>query len=244
MKLSLMSWFSGSSRANQIAAAKAKKEEKELAVQRSINDEILNFFKGGNTQACQDIFEKIVLTGTEENSEKWLIPFFVETLLKDKDPHIRQMSVSALYNLKDKDTVPALIEALKDNDKDIVRETISALGNLGHEAKNAVPALIEVYLNRDPGLGYNAIAKIGKAAVPHIVNVFEQSTNSDERIKLIELLGLMGMHSVRELNTIFQERRSRSAYEGKEAAYRLLENATVNPHYLIRLVEEIENPKN
>ena len=40
------------------------------------------------------------------------------------------------------DTVPALVELLKDPDKDVRREAASALGRLGRAAQAAVPALV------------------------------------------------------------------------------------------------------
>ena len=48
-----------------------------------------------------------------------------------------------------KATVPALIEALKDKDKDVRRDAAKALGIIGPTAKAAVPALIEMLKDKD-----------------------------------------------------------------------------------------------
>ena len=47
------------------------------------------------------------------------------------------------------DAVPALIEALKDNDAGVRRQSAWALGRIGAEAKDAVPALMEALEDND-----------------------------------------------------------------------------------------------
>ncbi|MBN3896319.1 MAG: HEAT repeat domain-containing protein [Nostoc sp. NOS(2021)] len=53
-------------------------------------------------------------------------------------------------------TVDNLIAALKNPSVDVRRTAASALGNLGSQAKSAVPALTEALKDSDPGVRQNA----------------------------------------------------------------------------------------
>ena len=63
------------------------------------------------------------------------------------------------------DVVPALIQALKDENKDVRREAASALGRIGEEAKNAVPALIQALKGQDPEVRDTIVWALGKMGI-------------------------------------------------------------------------------
>jgi len=78
----------------------------------------------------------------------------VSTLIKDlKDPdaRVRFRAVLDLSSIRgtDKEAIPALIEALKDQ-SDSVR--LYAPAALAHIGKDAYPALVELLKNQDPSL--------------------------------------------------------------------------------------------
>jgi len=78
-----------------------------------------------------------------------------------------------------KAAVPALIEALKDEEKSLRRQAAMALGKIGSEAKPAVSALIEVIRTKDPDVFYEAVEalrKIGmeaKSDVSTLINLLK-----------------------------------------------------------------------
>ena len=65
----------------------------------------------------------------------------LERLLHDPDRDVRQEVLVALGQCG-KPAVPALIEALKDLDSNILVRAAEALGRIGPEAKEAIPALL------------------------------------------------------------------------------------------------------
>src|SRR5262245_30942806 len=75
-----------------------------------------------------------------------------------------------------KDLVPALVEALKDKDRDVRQAACTALGNLGQEA---VKPLIEALKNDDKATQAAAIEALGKIgpnasdAVPALIKALK-----------------------------------------------------------------------
>ncbi|HVR34535.1 MAG TPA: HEAT repeat domain-containing protein [Methylomirabilota bacterium] len=67
-------------------------------------------------------------------------------LLADPKPGVRIDAAQLLKNLgpEAKPAIPALIEALQDENADVLRFAAQALGSIGPEARAAVPGLIEV----------------------------------------------------------------------------------------------------
>jgi HEAT repeat protein len=95
--------------------------------------------------------------------------------LKDKDPAVRRNAAYALGPLPpqpDKDipplsgseaeeAVPALIEALEDEDLVVRRYAIDALLSMGLDAKTAIPAIIEKMKDHDETVRANAAHALG-----------------------------------------------------------------------------------
>ena len=83
--------------------------------------------------------------------------------------------------------MPALLEALKDEDEDVRRLAVFALGRISPAPKDAVPALIEALKDEDEdvraGAAY-ALGKIGPAAkdsVPALKALSENEIDPEVR---------------------------------------------------------------
>ena len=68
--------------------------------------------------------------------------------LSSTDPRLRDFSVRVLADRKNAAAVPALIERLKDPDREVAMKAVGALGSIGDP--RAVPALIEMSQTKDP----------------------------------------------------------------------------------------------
>ena len=99
-----------------------------------------------------------------------------------------------------KDAVPALIGALDDSDKQVWSFAISALANIGPEAKAAVPALIEGFGSRRRGRDRDrrqvqtraafALSRIGAAAIPALIEALK---TDDDGLRAGAAKALAGM---------------------------------------------------
>jgi RNA polymerase sigma factor (sigma-70 family) len=97
-------------------------------------------------------------------------PKLLEAVVKDAAPRCRRQALAALKFVKPdaKTVVPTLREALRDEDPDLRLNAISFLGELGPEAKEAVPDLIA------------ALKKV------------KDDKDRSERLRIIDVLGNMG----------------------------------------------------
>ena len=68
--------------------------------------------------------------------------------LGSPDPRLRDFAVRVLADRKNAAAVPALMERLKDPDREVAMKAVGALGSIGDP--RAVPALIEMGQTRDP----------------------------------------------------------------------------------------------
>ena len=90
--------------------------------------------------------------------------------------------------------MPALLEALKDEDEDVRRLAVFALGRISPAPKDAVPALIEALKDEDEdvraGAAY-ALGKIGPAAkdaVPALKAMMEGDSYTKARRDAVHAL--------------------------------------------------------
>lgn len=90
----------------------------------------------------------IALSGCGKRTVHWT------EQMKSSSSVERLHAVHALQErVKEKDlVVPALAEALKDEDPFVRRDTARALGSFGPEAKDAVPQLFLALRDREPGV--------------------------------------------------------------------------------------------
>ena len=92
------------------------------------------------------------------------------------------------------DRIPALVAALKDEDRETRRNAIKTLGKMGTLAADAVPGLIDVMEEDDLGTRtcvVSALLDIGPRAVPHLVRALS-SRDASRRIHAAEALDKMG----------------------------------------------------
>ena len=92
--------------------------------------------------------------------------------LSNEDATIRRVAVEALGNIKDPNSVNALILALGDKDDGVRLEAVFALPNLGPVAAHAIPNLVEELKTWPEGDQHirRALVAIGQSAVSRIVN--------------------------------------------------------------------------
>src|SRR4051794_27721997 len=81
--------------------------------------------------------------------------------LGDPNPQVRREAAGALAALKDKQAVPSLVIALKDNDDKVRVSAVEALWSLGSEARDAVPALIPLLEDKSADMRLNAAGALG-----------------------------------------------------------------------------------
>ncbi len=90
---------------------------------------------------------------------------------------------------KAKAAVPALIEALKDEDYEVRWRATQALGQIGRDAKAAVPALIEILKDKNVMVRQGAAQALGeidfkanRAAVPALIEALKKEDNDRVRM--------------------------------------------------------------
>jgi hypothetical protein len=97
-----------------------------------------------------------------------------------------------LGKLGDASAVPALIQALKDSDKDVCRNAAEVLGKIG---KPAVPALIEAVKDSNEGVRRFAVVALGEigdaSAIPALIQALKDS-KEDVRFYSVTALGKLG----------------------------------------------------
>jgi HEAT repeat protein len=91
--------------------------------------------------------------------------------------------------------VPGLVDALKDNSREVRRAAVYALGDIGPDAKAAVPALAAIFRHVDSQSPYNeakqALIAIGEPAVPALIDALKDPS-SDVRRWSLEALWSIG----------------------------------------------------
>ncbi|MEG4503476.1 HEAT repeat domain-containing protein [Microcoleus sp. F6_B4] len=107
--------------------------------------------------------------------------------------------------------ISALISDLQDPNDDVRSSAAEALGNLGPEVKDAVPALTAALQDQSWRVRYNAaeaLGKIGqeaKTAIPALVALLKDSDEKVHRITA-EALGEIGAEAISALIQAFEER--------------------------------------
>ena len=146
-------------------------------------------------------FRRMVVYALGEIGDPSAIPALIEAL-KDEEEWVRSSAAEALGKMRDKSVIPVLIEALKnedDSDEEVISEAAKALGKIGPEAKDAVPALINV-LNYEYGnvkqYAAEALGNIGsevKGTIPALIKVLKNEyEDSDVRKSAARALGKIG----------------------------------------------------
>ena len=117
----------------------------------------------------------------------------VVSLLRQIEPSIGR-SPSAdktLDQIGGNAAMPALIEALRDEDRRVRRSAVRALGRIGNLA--AVPALIEAFGDRTTrNLAISALGLIGQPAVPPLIKALRKDKSITRRATTALALGRIG----------------------------------------------------
>jgi HEAT repeat protein len=103
--------------------------------------------------------------------------------MQDKAPQVRSAVVSALWSISSQgkiepSVVPALFEALKDENAEVRRTAISALGNIATEDENLETKLLETLKDEDADVRHAAAAALGtrrgnSSIVPQLIAILQ-----------------------------------------------------------------------
>lgn len=119
-------------------------------------------------------------------------------LLKDKSEDVRIIVVDTLEKIG-KPGVPALIQALQNNDSWMVRYSAAdALGRVGASDEKVVVVLINALRDEDKYVSSKAadsLGKIGKIAVPDLINALSDK-DAYVRYKAADALRIIGAYAV------------------------------------------------
>ena len=128
-----------------------------------------------------------------EIGDSSVIPVLTE-ILNDKDSGVKKYIIKTLGKIGKSSVVPLFIKLLKSGklefqDRD---EVITTLGEIGPEAKGAVPVLIGLLNNEDDEYAVDALGKIGDhSAIPVLIKKLK-SWNWRVQAKAAEALGKIG----------------------------------------------------
>ncbi|MGB7443992.1 MAG: HEAT repeat domain-containing protein [Coleofasciculaceae cyanobacterium] len=112
--------------------------------------------------------------------------------LTDSDFRVRHDAADAVVKIGSP-AVPALIEALNDENKQVRWRAASALGDIGAEASSAVPTLIETLQDEDEyvrRIAAFSLGKIGSAATAAVPNLVEALHDSDLNLQSVAAYAL------------------------------------------------------
>ncbi|MHC4405315.1 MAG: M56 family metallopeptidase, partial [Planctomycetota bacterium] len=155
----------------------------------------------GVIQATDDFFH---LVGSEHND---LVPELTE-MLKDPKARVRICAVTALGNMgpKAKSAVPALVDAMKDDETLCLAE--DALEKMGPAAKAAVPGLTEILGGTDLGASHCAarvLAAIGpdaREAVPALIACLQRRNDPWGQLSLCTSLATLDPKSSQAIEAL------------------------------------------
>jgi len=109
--------------------------------------------------------------------------------LQDKDVRMRRAAAMAMQHVlpavKDPEirarAVEPLVRALRDTDHEVHVYAAVALGEIGPDASEAIPALVEAFKDKDvSGTAAEALAKIGPKAIPALIRA---ARDEDTRVR-------------------------------------------------------------
>ncbi|MBP60684.1 MAG: hypothetical protein CMJ62_04080 [Planctomycetaceae bacterium] len=164
----------------------------------------------------------VVALGQCGPGAKDAVPYLIK-FLQDQDFRVRSSAVSALGRiglhaeravpeliklLRDRDVgkqaafalskigvsaVPALVESLHDDDRNVVRHSMYALGELGPHAKESVPTLVKSLYDEDPQMrsaAAQAVGRMGSIAQEAVPSLNERLQDKDARVRLSTVIAL------------------------------------------------------
>ena len=119
---------------------------------------------------------------------KYIVPILIKTLQEDQDPIVRRSAVQPLgysqYFKSKSITIPALIEALNDNDAEVRRWAAYGLSRFGSDSKTGVAVLIQKLQDDNTSVRQSACFALGsigadaETAVPALLEVLKDEDSS------------------------------------------------------------------
>jgi HEAT repeat protein len=174
---------------------------KNSGVRNAALNVLINILEEADTEAAASIAEALADSDREVRQNAALalsaiggkvalpaIPILVDTLKQKGNKEVRQQAAIALYNIGPDahEAIPALIQALADDDSELRSNAALALGGIGPRAEPAVPHLVNVLANSKETRATRveaakALARIGPVpaavdAIPKLVKVLEDKT--------------------------------------------------------------------
>ncbi|HLJ95869.1 MAG TPA: HEAT repeat domain-containing protein [Gemmataceae bacterium] len=146
-----------------------------------------------------------VLTYYISQDYRDLLPILL-TVLKDEDEDVRRETLTALtepkkLNAVPKENVSALLEALRDEHREIRQHAYLAIGKFLPDERRAMPHLIAALIDKDPKVRDYAVADVHKfgldaqEAVPALLAALRiPDTSTTSRRLIVETLALVGQH--------------------------------------------------
>ena len=118
---------------------------------------------------------------------------------KEKIPDAQRALVECLGELKVKEAVPLLVEAIKDEDSPIFLQAVRALAGIGGE--KARDALIDLLMRSDDlellDISSSAVGRIGEGAIPVLEGKLKGlAQDSDDRWKIMNAYWKMGRYVI------------------------------------------------
>jgi HEAT repeat protein len=164
-----------------------------------------------------------ILSQIGSGAEAAVIP--LARAVKDNDPHIRSVAITALGSLGPRgwsEAVPALVDLLETEDRQAAAQ---ALSRFGPQALPAVPALEKLLQDPDAGVRWNAARTLGKigpeaaATLPSLIVALKDEA-SLVREHAAEALGEIGPSAgkaVADLTALLDDKEARVRRDGAGA---------------------------
>jgi HEAT repeat protein len=115
--------------------------------------------------------------------------------LRDREAGVREQAALALGKIGHAawTAAPGLGQALKDRDAGVRRQAARSLGELGPDAHAAVAPLLGALGEHDlHAEAFQALVKMGKPAVPDLVEALQDRSHYQLRLSAIAILGRLG----------------------------------------------------
>lgn len=127
------------------------------------------------------------------------IPYLIEAAKKDPSPSMRGAALSALVRVRAKESLLPSIEALNDPQPRVREQALDNLGLLGALAKEAVPAIVRVLLDRNHQTALvrrsaaRALGAVGRGETDGIAALIFALGDAHQDVRLSAVVALRGM---------------------------------------------------
>lgn len=124
---------------------------------------------------------------------EWAAVPLLGALHRSRPRQVRRRAAWALGQLKDKHTIPALVETLKDEKEEVANEAALALSAIGEPAVPSLTSSLGSEQLNVRQMAVKALGKMGALAVRPLLNITQDEKQADDAVKgAVEALGLLG----------------------------------------------------